>query len=450
MPHEKLTKTFIDSLELSPSKQVLYRDTVTTGFGICVGGVKSYFVEKKMPNGKPKRKVIGKHGVYTLEQARTVAKQLLIDMDNGIDPVKEKRQIKADAIAQDNLEKSTPTLLEALNNYKANKELSKNTITAYTNSIENYFNDWKDLKITDINEKMIRDRHKVISDSSSGKAQANLGMKVLSAIFNYSKKYYINDHGENIITTDNPVHILYDLRSWNKIKRKKNYIRADQQSDWGYCVATTHWIGQQNKDKFAYTNQDYLFLIALTGFRREEAESVKWENIDLKYGTIKITDTKNGEDLMLPVGDELCKILKQRKEMSEGSEYVFPGKTEGTHIVDRRIAREKVIEKSGIQFTYHDLRRTFTSIANSIAIGSYTIKKLINHTIEDSSNDVTDGYVQVSFDDLRKAMNMIEDVVLSNDVKKFINNRIYFEKGKRRNFEEDWDANIEKVCQLNG
>ncbi|WP_392389617.1 tyrosine-type recombinase/integrase [Acinetobacter ursingii] len=50
----------------------------------------------------------------------------------------------------------------------------------------------------------------------------------------------------------------------------------------------------------AYTNQDYLFLIILTGFRRSEAETVEWKNIDLEYGTIKITDTKNGKDLLLP------------------------------------------------------------------------------------------------------------------------------------------------------
>ena len=37
-----------------------------------------------MPNGKPKRKVIAKHSIYTLEQARTLAKQLLMDIDSGI------------------------------------------------------------------------------------------------------------------------------------------------------------------------------------------------------------------------------------------------------------------------------------------------------------------------------------------------------------------------------
>ncbi|MDC5485941.1 integrase, partial [Acinetobacter baumannii] len=67
------------------------------------------------------------------------------------------------------------------------------------------------------------------------------------------------------------------------------------------------------------------------------------------------------------------------------------------------------------------------------AIGSYTIKRLINHTTDDDDNDVTDGYIQVSFDDLKKAMNMIEDVIISDPVKELIKNRLYFEKNESRN-----------------
>jgi len=66
---------------------------------LCVGKTKSYFAEKKMPNGKSKRKVIGKHGVYTLEQARAEAKRLLILMDEGIDPVQQKKQVRVDYLS---------------------------------------------------------------------------------------------------------------------------------------------------------------------------------------------------------------------------------------------------------------------------------------------------------------------------------------------------------------
>ncbi|EPL0186111.1 integrase, partial [Acinetobacter baumannii] len=44
--HIKFTKSVIDSIPLSEEKQIFYRDTVTIGFGLCVGKTKSYFAEK--------------------------------------------------------------------------------------------------------------------------------------------------------------------------------------------------------------------------------------------------------------------------------------------------------------------------------------------------------------------------------------------------------------------
>ncbi len=44
---------------------------------------KKLFCRKE--NSKSKRKVIGKHGLYALEQTRTETKRLLILMDEGID-----------------------------------------------------------------------------------------------------------------------------------------------------------------------------------------------------------------------------------------------------------------------------------------------------------------------------------------------------------------------------
>ncbi len=182
--HIKFTKSVIDSITLSEEKQIFYRDTVTIGFGLCVGKTKSYFAEKKMPNGKSKRKVIGKHGVYTLEQARTEAKRLLIMMDEGVDPVKQKRDIRASAIQNDALQKLIPTLSEAYQYYKLRKKLAETSLIAYDGCIENYFSDWKDLKLDQITSAMIIDRHLKLSEASP--SRANLASKFLHALFNHT------------------------------------------------------------------------------------------------------------------------------------------------------------------------------------------------------------------------------------------------------------------------
>lgn len=78
-----------------------------------------------------------------------------------------------------------------------------------------------------------------------------------------------------------------------------------------------------------------------------------------------------------------------------------------------------------MNFTFHDLRLTFSTVANRLAIGGYAVKRLTNHTAGNDSSDVTDGYIQVSFEYLQKAMNMIEDVLIPEEVRLLIYNREY-------------------------
>lgn len=416
----KITKSFVDSLPLSEDKQVIYRDSELTGFGLRVKGVKSFIAEKKLPNGTPCRVTIGRYGVWTVAQARDKAREYLLLISNGINPNEEKQKFKSDAVKSLEKDKSTPTLEDVYNRYIREKRLSKNSIGSYSICVNDYFADWKSLKLVDITQKMTRERFVILTDRSP--AQANLAMKLLRALFNFAISSYLTADDAQIITIDNPVAWIGSKKNQNKVKRRRTYIRADQIQHWAHSVVNTTWLGEQNNDYRAYTNQDFLLLISLTGFRRSEAETVEWKNIDLKFGTITIKDTKNGEDLTLPLGNSLWKLLQERKKLAI-NEYVFPNRNGIGHISDRRNAREKVTEKSGIEFTFHDLRRTFVTIANSLAIGSYTIKRLLNHTVEDNDNDVTDAYIQVSFADIRKAMNMIEDIVLSDEVKKNIQNR---------------------------
>lgn len=419
----KLTKTFVDSVPLSPGKQVFYRDSDLTGFALRVTSVKTYIAEKKMPDGVPCRVTIGQHGLYTTTQAREKAREYILLMAQGINPNHEKKKFADSAKADRQASRSAPTLDEAYQAYKKERTLKPRTLTAYNMCVDDYFKDWKDTRLPDINKKMVQDRHAELTERSP--AQANLSMKFLRALFNFSFEHYLNNDDEPIITVENPVKTLAKKKAWNKIKRRKTYIRSDQNSDWAHAVATTKWVGHQNDNMHAYTNQDYMFLLALTGFRRDEAEKAEWDKVDLKYGTITVVDTKNGEDLTLPMGEVLWHIMRERKKRAGNSVYVFPDRTGRSHINNRRYAREQVAEQSGISFTYHDLRRTFGSVANSLAIGKYTIKRLINHTNEDDAFDVTDGYVQVSFADMRKAMNMIEDVLIPEDVRPLIYNREY-------------------------
>ncbi len=55
------------------------------------------------------------------------------------------------------------------------------------------------------------------------------------------------------------------------------------------------------------------------------------------------------------------------------------------------------------------MRRTFITIAESLDIPAYALKRLMNHKM---SNDVTAGYIIVDVERLRKPMQLITDYIL--------------------------------------
>ncbi|KZY75422.1 hypothetical protein [Oleiphilus sp. HI0067] len=70
---------------------------------------------------------------------------------------------------------------------------------------------------------------------------------------------------------------------------------------------------------------------------------------------------------------------------------------------------DKVIEETGIQFTYHDLRRTFTTVAESLDISQYALKSLVNHS---TSGDITARYVIADVERLREPLEKIQAFML--------------------------------------
>lgn len=73
----------------------------------------------------------------------------------------------------------------------------------------------------------------------------------------------------------------------------------------------------------------------------------------------------------------------------------------------RQIAR--IILETGIQFSCHDLRRSFITIAEGLDIPAYALKRLLNHKM---NGDVTAGYIMTDVERLRKPMQQITDYLL--------------------------------------
>lgn len=385
----KITKNIVDRLQTPTDKnQVFHRDDTLKGFAVRVtaNGVKSFVIEKLI-NHKVRRITLGRYGELTVEQARKEAQKLLGKIATGIDPIAEKQQYKAQAI----------TLLEVYEEYvKTRKSLKPKTLYDYQRILNQAFDDWQKKPLLEITKDKIAKRHAELGEKH-GEAYANLAMRLLRALFNFAAGQYEDSKGHSLIT-ENPVKRLSQTRAWYRIERRQTYIKTTQLKDW--------YDGTNNLEN--KTLRDYLLLILFTGLRRQEAAKLKWGQVDFKAKTIKIIDTKNHVDHTLPLSDYLCRLLENRKNEIP-NDYVFPGSGIGGYIVEPRRQMAKVTENTGINFTVHDLRRTFITIAESLDISAYAVKRLINHKM---NNDVTAGYIVTDVERLRKPMQQITDYLL--------------------------------------
>ena len=90
------------------------------------------------------------------------------------------------------------------------------------------------------------------------------------------------------------------------------------------------------------------------------------------------------------------------------NEQKFCGGPGGGYLKEPRNAVSRVSDISGVPFTLHDLRRTFITIAESLDIPAYALKRLLNHK---DPNDVTAGYIVSDVERLREPMQRITDFI---------------------------------------
>lgn len=391
---QKLTKAVVEKIPFEKSGQVFYRDSELTGFGLRVGKTaKVYFSEGKL-HGKTIRVSIAKHNVISVEEARAQAKTFLAEIASGKNPHDVEKARKAKLV----------TLSEVLESYiRIRSNLKPSTIQDYRHTFAVYLKDWQNKPIIEITKDMVENKFRKISETSP--SQANKTMRNFRAIMNYAIVKYEDNNGDSFIR-NNPVKRLTQLRAWHREVRKNTLIKHYDLAPWYQAVMNL------TNDSIAPNREvvrDFLLLVLLTGLRRNEAAKLTWNRVDLKDRTMIIKDTKNHCDHTLPLTNFLYDLLSKRKADAK-TQFVFPNEMNTGYMTDPKKQICKVVKESGVNFSTHDLRRTFITIAESLDISAYSLKRLLNHKM---ANDVTAGYIITDVERLRAPMQKITDYIMS-------------------------------------
>ena len=397
MPNQsvKLTKTVVESTPAPTKGTTFLRDTELKGFGLWITtkGVRTYFVEKRF-DGRNRRIKLGKHGELTPAMARKKAHDALGQFAMGKDPTAERQR----------QQRLGTTLRACFRDFKRiRRNLSEKTLYDYDRILRRPLKDWQDKPIGQITPIMVKQRFQRVTNQHS-ESYANLTMRVLRSLINFAIANYDDGTGEPLLVT-NPVNILTRTKAWQKPKRRQTVIKLHELSAWYEAVEALR--DPSDPASFGDTVADFLLVMLFTGMRRGEAATLQWKHVDLKDGTIRLEDTKNGETITLPLSDFLLDLLN-RRHTTITSTFVFPGRYGRHGLIEPKKQIARVVETSGVEFTCHDLRRTFSTIADSLEISPYALKRLLNHKMP---RDVTAGYIVSDVDRLRYPTQRIADFI---------------------------------------
>ena len=427
----KFTKAKLESLPPAESGQIEYGDTVVNGLRVRVGtsGVKSFCISRKI-NGKFVRATIGRFPDLTIDNARAKALDMLGDMaTTGLNP---------NAVKRVN-DKAIVTLSDALNTYVENRghRLKPATEKQYRAILNNYSGDWMKHSLASISRERVEQRHRAVTEGSvwfgadkltlragvgsGSKAQADLWARALRAVYRFAHDHYRDDDGKTLLP-DPPTLVLSTKRQWHGTVRKTERIRTHDFARWLNAVSQVRILAEQGRDDIAAAVCDAVEMAMFTGLRKSEIFGLAWDRVNLGGRYFWIDTTKNGDPLELPITQTLLNLFRRRLKLKTGNEpLVFPGAKgvikEYRHIVERisaaTIPDPNFDALQPIPFKWHDARRTFGTVAELTGVGSYIIKRLMNHRTMRSA-DVTQGYLHFGADDLMEPASRIERAILDH------------------------------------
>ena len=161
-----------------------------------------------------------------------------------------------------------------------------------------------------------------------------------------------------------------------------------------------------------------------TGLRRGELLGLKWSDIDLEHGNLRVQrqivridgeiveaplKTKNAYRT-LPLSTDAVDVLKEQKKKCGNSPYVFPSPTGGPISPDSVLHMlHRVLKRAGLpKVRFHDLRHTFATLALQNGVDIKTVSGMLGHF---SAGFTLDTYAHVTTSAQKEAANTMGGVL---------------------------------------
>ncbi len=377
-----LTKRTVDAAKPDQDREVMVWDDELRGFGLRVypSGRKVFLVQYRMGGrGAPQRRLkLGALGVLTPDEARKRAAQALRLVSEGRDPAGEKAEAR---------ELARVTLRQAVQEWLEDSEGKRraSTIRLYRSLFGNLVDD--DLGGRPVALLTHADLARWHAGLRATPYQANRALAALAAMFRWAML-----RGYRLPAAGNP---CTEVARFAEQKRER-FLSERELGAVGDALADAEAAGMNPYAVAA------LRLLALTGARRDEIRTLRWEHVDLARAQLRLPTSKTGAKAVhLPAAAvQLLAGLRRVK----GNPFVFPGQVDEAPLSNLNRPWSTITQAAGLPgVRVHDLRHTFAALGAGAGLSLPLLGKLLGHT----QAATTQRYAHLADDPVRRGVEAI-------------------------------------------
>lgn len=390
-------------------KQSFLWDSTVPGLGVRATAKSKAFIYQNRLDGKALRVTIGDVKTWGIDEARAEARRLGTLVDQGVDPRLEKKQRLAEVReAQKEAKRADATVGDAWSEYiearkprwgehhlkdhlKISKAGGEPRKRGKGNTQPGVLTPLLPVKLADI------DSHTVgqwlQKEAKDRPTQARLAFALLRAFLNWC------DDQPRFQGLASPDACSNRLAKQTLPRKgvKVDCLQREQLPAWFSAVQKIH-----NPVISAY-----LQILLLTGARRGELATLKWSDVDTRWGSLAIHDKVEGERV-IPLTPYVAFLIDS---LPRRNEWVFSSPTaKSGHLMEPRAQHTRALKVAGIEgLTLHGLRRSFGTLSEWVEVPAGIVAQIQGHK---PSATVEKHYRQRPLDLLKQWHTKIESWVL--------------------------------------
>ena len=349
-----ISKRTVDALSVE-DRDAIFWDRNLQGFGVRVypSGRKVYVVQSRGPGGS-KRVTLGRHGDITAEQARKRAAEIIDRIKTGLEPFPAETEPDTGPTVADLADRFMRAHV-AVNCKPATavryRGLLKNSILPVLGS----------MPIGSVDRAHVADLHHALRDRPS---TANRSVDILKKMFSLAEDWGLHPQSRN------------PCRSVRRYRERKSqrFLNAEEYQRLGRVLDEAEAEGTAWPPAIAAIR-----LLILTGCRRNEILSLRWDDVDRSSAELRLRDAKTG-GRMVPLTPTAAAVLDAIPRAPDNP-WVIAGKKPGKHLRNVNDLWYRLRARADLgDVRLHDLRHSWASRALALGESLPMIGRQLGHT----------------------------------------------------------------------